>query len=119
MAEEVEEIEDDHNNNNISPRDTFTPTTNGRVPSQNLSRAVLLRTPARELDKPETPLEFPQETDYQEDSKDILITELKESEEASDVESDDEVDIVLHETNKPQYTEEDYDTDLEIDGESV
>lgn len=110
VQEETEDEEQDKNNNKneLSPRDDLTqgPT---RVPSQR-SRAMLIRTPANDFEVSESQLEL---------EKDFLITELKDDGDyGSDIsESEEEVDIVLpQETNKPQLTEDDYDTDLEVDG---
>ncbi|XP_063426854.1 leucine-rich repeat-containing protein 74B-like [Mytilus trossulus] len=111
VQEETEDEEQDKNNNKneLSPRDDLTqgPT---RVPSQR-SRAMLIRTPANDFEVSESQLEL---------EKDFLITELKDDGDyGSDIsESEEEVDIVLpQETNKPQLTEDDYDTDLEADEE--
>lgn len=115
VLEEAEEEDENQNKNNaLTSRDEITPTT--RVPSQR-SRAILIRTPANELDQSESPLEFPNDEEENNERTDILITEVKENDYGSDIESDEEEEELVfeQETNKPQLTEDDYDTDLEID----
>lgn len=118
VLEEAEEEDENQNTNNVlTSRDEITPT--ARVPSQR-SRAILLRTPAKELDQPESPLEFPNDEEENNERTDILITEVKDDDYGSDIESEEEEEELVfeNETNKPQLTEDDYDTDLEIDGEN-
>lgn len=105
VIEEAEE-EEQEDKNPDTPRDPLI-----RVPSQR-SRAVLIRTPARES------IESPLPDNNKQ--TDILITEVKENDYESDLGSEEEEeDIVFrHQTNKPQFTEEDYDTDLDIDEET-
>lgn len=116
-AEEEDEKENQNTNNVLTSRDEITPTT--RVPSQR-SRAILIRTPAKELDQSESPLEFPNDEEENNERTDILITEVKDNDYGSDIDSEEEDEELVfeHETNKPQLTEDDYDTDLEIDGEN-
>ncbi|KAK3093805.1 hypothetical protein FSP39_020448 [Pinctada imbricata] len=92
-----------------------------RVPSQK-SRPVLARTPASK--QPESPLLFPEDIKEEEDEQ-ILITEIDQGEykeveypvDDSDIELSDSEDVphVTIETVDAEPTEEDYDTDLEVE----
>ena len=94
-----------------------------RVPSQK-SRPLLVRTPAAKV-KPESPLIFPE--DAKDDDDQILITEINQTEyreveypvqedEESSISGDEDVPRVTIETVDAEPTEEDYDTDLEVEG---
>lgn len=95
-----------------------------RMPKLNqMTRAKLVRTPANKDDTPEAPEPEPSDEPSEPHEPDVLITELKEQPpDLVEGDVDEESDI------EPEYqqvtvetvdAEEDWDTDLEIEGEFI
>lgn len=128
--ESVPEEPDEDSGQNLSTLQREVSTPNVRIPSQS-ARATLVRTPATR-EKTTSPLVFHEEDEEKKDEeKNILITEIKPTEyqevqfevdveqgedSLSEEESVELKDLVV-EPIEAEPKEEDYDTDLEIEGE--
>lgn len=124
-----EEPDEDDIDLNLTHREVSTP--NVRIPSQS-ARATLVRTPATR-EKTTSPLVFYEEEEDKKDvDENILITEIKptdyqevkfevdvDQEEDSFSEESAELKDLAVEPVEAEPKEEDYDTDLEIEGEFV
>lgn len=90
-----------------------------RMPT-NMTRAMLVRTPANKGDTPQAPSPDPTDESVEQHEPDVLITELKDQSELVEGDEDDESDIELEYRQVTVETvdavDEDWDTDLEIEG---
>lgn len=93
-----------------------------RMPT-NMTRAMLVRTPANKDDISQAPSPDPTDEPVEQREPDVLITELKDQSELVEGDEDEESDIELEYRQVTVETvdavDEDWDTDLEIEGNAT